>query len=623
MTEQKINIPKVQRKPMARAGLEGPVPELDIYTRTPNSFRLIYKPMIIELLRPAFEGLDEECDDRNTKAVGLAADHRSNYPVHDGVGGTPGAAMSGTGSRIRVLVQVNSLELGGSQINAVDLAAAVRDRGYDSVLVGPADSLPDGPSLFDVAADREVHLEKFERPTSTLGGARNLSRLAWAHRAELVHVYGTWSIRPAYWGPCFMARRPFVITVYEMEVDPSVYQAPSLIVGTGYLVDDLRDRHGPVHLISPPVDLERDSTAAVPTGQFLADHGLAADHLRLVIVSRLDGEPLRPVKTTGIDAALNAFDRLQPTDVDLVIVGTGKDEARLRKIGERVNGRLNRRACVFTGPMSDPRPAYAAADVVLGMGGSAARALSFGKPLIVAGEYGWFRTFTPETAAELFRCSFWSEELRAEPVDELTRELVPLFASAGERARLGRFGRSFAESNFGITAMAERLVTVYEEARSGYGVLDWLYDQRIEGRWAQGGWDDTCSSVADSPAALAKERRTDTSAAPRGNSQLVSHRLWRWTPRGSAVAACIGGNDALKKSVRPDLYAASAAESRRTWHRRWPCRWTRRLTLPATSSPPASVSVLSSMSVRNSGPTGAFIKPPPLGAVADFIRRNS
>jgi hypothetical protein len=204
--------------------------------------------------------------------------------------------MSDTASGVKVLVQVNSLELGGSQINAVDLAAAVRELGYDSVLIGPSDSLPVGPSLFDVAADRKVHLETFERPTTTLGGARDLSRLARAHRAELVHVYGTWSIRWAYWGPCFMARRPYVITVYEMAVDPIVHQAPNLIVGTGYLVDELSDRYGPVNLISPPVDLERDSTEAVRKGTFLADHGLAADHLRLVIVSRLDGEPLRPVR---------------------------------------------------------------------------------------------------------------------------------------------------------------------------------------------------------------------------------------------------------------------------------------------------------------------------------------
>jgi hypothetical protein len=76
----------------------------------------------------------------------------------------------------RVLVQVNSLALGGSQINAVDLAAATAAYGYDSVLVGPRGSLPEGPSLFDIAQERGVRLETFER-SIVPHGARDMTRV--------------------------------------------------------------------------------------------------------------------------------------------------------------------------------------------------------------------------------------------------------------------------------------------------------------------------------------------------------------------------------------------------------------------------------------------------------------
>lgn len=394
--------------------------------------------------------------------------------------------MSDLRRRRTVLVQVNHLELGGSQINAVDLAAGVRELGYDAVLVGPADSRPDGPSLFEVAADRGVRLNPFDRPTTTLEGARTLSRLAASCHADLVHVYGTWSFRPAYWGPCALARRPLVLTVYEMEVDQVVFQAPPLIVGTGYLVEDLQRRHGPVHLISPPVDLERDDARAVSTSHFLKAHGLNVNHLRIVIVSRLDGEPLRPAKTTAIEAAIHTLDRLRLPDVDLIVVGTGKDEARLRRLATAVNARLGRPACVLTGPMYDPRPAYAAADIVLGMGGSAARGLAFSKPLVVTGEFGWFATFSPESARGIFRTSFWSEERKSDPVAELIRELEPLLVDPDARHRLGQFGRSFAEANFGLTAMARRLADIYDQTLTQYGFGDWLYDLALESKWAAG-----------------------------------------------------------------------------------------------------------------------------------------
>ena len=386
--------------------------------------------------------------------------------------------------RARILVQVNSLELGGTQINAVDLATAMQNLGFDSFLIGPRDSLPRGPSLFDVARDRGVPLEAYERPKTTLGGARDLNRIAHRHKVDLVHTYGTWGCRPAYWGPCLLARRGLVMTVYEMEVDPIVYRAPTLIVGTGYLLDDLRERHGPVQLISPPVDLVRDDTAMVPTAEFLTEHDLNPAHRRIVVVSRLDNITLRPVKCNGIETAIRSITQIGSDDVDLVIVGTGNDEKRLRGIGAEVNSQMGRRACVFVGPLSDPRPAYAAADIVIGMGGSAARGLSFGKPLVVAGEYGWFMTFRPETAQAIFRTSFWSEEHVPDPVAVLLAQLKPLLLSAEERERLGLFGRAFAVRNFGLANMAERLAGIYDEVLVGYRVQDWLYDLRLEAGWA-------------------------------------------------------------------------------------------------------------------------------------------
>ena len=154
--------------------------------------------------------------------------------------------MRTTKNRRRVLVYVHNLELGGSQINAVDLAAAVRDYGFESVIVGPQDMRPAGPSLVDVAAERNVPLLMVEREHTTVRAARQLSRLAASTGAGIIHVYNTWSFRPAYWGPCLFARRPLVMTVYEMAIDPIVYQAPPLIVGARYLTEEAAGRKGQV-----------------------------------------------------------------------------------------------------------------------------------------------------------------------------------------------------------------------------------------------------------------------------------------------------------------------------------------------------------------------------------------
>lgn len=379
--------------------------------------------------------------------------------------------------RSTVLVQLNSLALGGTQINAVDFAAALRVHGFESVLIGPRDTLPSGPSLYDFAEEKGVRVESFTRPTTVISGARFLSRAARECGADLIHVYGSGNARSAYWGPALLARRPLVLTVYEMAVSPREFASPPLIVGTGYLMDDLAERRGATRLISPPVDLERDRAEAVDTAEFLAGLGSpSADPVRIVLVTRLDEE----MKALSVETAILAVGRSSRTDLQLIIVGSGDAEERLRALGRAVNLRLGREVVVFTGPLADPRAAYASADIALGMGGSAARALAFGRPLIVLGEFGWSRTFGPETSAALFRNSFWSDVCSPTAVDDLVRDIDELAGNAARRADLQRFGREFSEANFGLDSMTARLAAVYRAARTDYRRRDWARDIGLE-----------------------------------------------------------------------------------------------------------------------------------------------
>lgn len=377
---------------------------------------------------------------------------------------------------VKVLVQINSLALGGTQINAVDLAAELKKFGFESVLVGPRDTIPDGPSLFEIAQERGVEVEVFDRPSTTLRGAVTMSRLARRHGAAMVHVYGSWTARPAWWGPCFGGRRPLALTIYEMAVDPQTPKSPALIVGTRYLLEELADRRSGVKLISPPVDTDRDDGTTVDPRDFLDGHGIAPDRLRIVMVSRLDED----MKARGVEHAIAAADRIADSGIVLVIVGAGDAFARLERQAVAVNQRHRRQVVVMAGPLADPRPAYSAADVVIGMGGSAARALSFGKPLIVAGEFGWYTTFTEQNADELFRNSFWSDSIMDAPVDRLVSSLEDLLSDPEKRDALGTYGRDFAVGRFGLRAMAAELADVYVLSLKQFGFLVWSRDLSTE-----------------------------------------------------------------------------------------------------------------------------------------------
>ncbi|WP_116950090.1 glycosyltransferase family protein [Jiangella endophytica] len=382
-----------------------------------------------------------------------------------------------TTRRPRVLVQLDNLELGGAQINAVQLSAAVAEHGYDSLLVGPRDTLPAGPSVLDVSADYGVTARAYERPAPLFAHGRVLSRMARGYGASLVHAFST-SERAAYWGAGFLGRRALVRTIYEMSFDPRTHPSIPLVIGTGYLRDELAGRRGGVTLVSPPVDMARDAPGVTDRAAFRRDLGLAADAVVLVIVSRISEE----MKAHGIEDAIHAVERLGDPRVCLIVVGTGDAAARLRVLADVVNVRLGRTAVVFAGPLADPRPAYDAADIVLGMGSSAARGLAFGKPLVVLGERGWSAVFREPGVAAIFRNSFWSPYEVTDGAGLLTGNLRPLVADAGERERLGAEARVFAERNFGLAAMAGRLADVYEQALRTASSHQWVRDLGMEGR---------------------------------------------------------------------------------------------------------------------------------------------
>ena len=374
-----------------------------------------------------------------------------------------------------VLVQINSLDLGGTQINAIDLAKAVEGYGFRSVLFGPWPTLPKaGPNVMEVSRARGVRLEGYWPAKNVLPcGAGALAAKASRIGADIVHVYGAYGDpRSAYWGPCLGGRRPFVHTVYEMAVDRRVYRNTSLVIGTSYLRDELAGRPGPTTLISPPVDIYANAPDPAKRNRFRATLGELGTCPLIVVISRLD----REMKSFPVETAIRAMTSLTDTGAVLVIVGSGTEEERLKEIGRSVNAVTGRTLVHFTGAMSDPCPAYAAADIMLGMGGSAARSLAFAAPLIVQGELGTAELFEQETSASLFRRSFWNPRPEQDPAGVLAELVRQLLDNPARRIQLGQYGRRFAIDNFSLASMAERLATVYEKSFSHYSRVAWLRD---------------------------------------------------------------------------------------------------------------------------------------------------
>jgi len=187
--------------------------------------------------------------------------------------------------------------------------------------------------------------------------------------------------------------------------------------------------------------------------EFKARYNLRPDQLNLVIVSRL----VESLKGEGLTRLIEAIASVgSQNSVRLIIVGGGDFRPALENQASAVNKMLNRDAIVFTGPMVDPRVAYAAADVVIGMGSSAMRGCAFAKPVIVVGERGFARLLSTESAA--FLQDYVMYGVGNGDNTELESILSQLtLLSRAELNELGDFSRDFVIQNFDRYMLTEKL----------------------------------------------------------------------------------------------------------------------------------------------------------------------
>ncbi len=357
---------------------------------------------------------------------------------------------------MKILVFAHRLEFGGTQTNAIDLAFTIRSTfGHDVVLFATP-----GPAL---ALARSRDLQYIPAPIARSHPSpaviRSLRSAVRRERPDLIHVWDWPQCLDAYYGLQLLRPSPMLCTVMSMTVPRFLPRSIPVTFGTPALQAEGRGcRRGIVDLLVPPIDTDADDSSVVDTEDFRKEYGLDDDHLNIVVVSRL----VSWLKLEGLRRTIDAVGILAAKlPVRLVIVGEGPAEPELRRLAGAVDERNGRQVVVFTGGMLDPRPAYAAADIAVGMGSSALRAMSFGKPLVVLGELGFSEILSPESIDLFDYQGFYGIGGRTSG-DRLPGQLHALADNEAERRRLGEFGRTVAVRTYSLAPIAGQLELTYQ-----------------------------------------------------------------------------------------------------------------------------------------------------------------
>ncbi|MDI7860718.1 glycosyltransferase [Rhizobiaceae bacterium n13] len=355
---------------------------------------------------------------------------------------------------MNILVYPHELEMGGSQINAIELAAAVRDRGHNVTVTAPDGVLSE--------MIRRLGLNFVPIPRRpfypSVATAFELSALARSIKADLVHTY-EW--RPAVegtFGPHLFGGTRILATVLSMDISHLLPRHVPLIVGTRELAE-MKPRPR-TWVLEPPIDTTLNETKNIAAAR--ARWAFGSSEVVVSVVCRLTRDL---EKLQGVLQAIDVIGELATNlPLRLIVAGDGPGRGEVDAAAAAVNRRHGHEIIVVTGQLLDPREAYDAADIILGMGSSALKGMAFSKPLVVQGTTGFWRLFDERSASLFLYQGFFGHG--GGGAQELKSILSALARDDDKRAVLGCFGRSIVEQHFSIDMMADRLIEIYRQTLS-------------------------------------------------------------------------------------------------------------------------------------------------------------
>jgi glycosyltransferase involved in cell wall biosynthesis len=353
---------------------------------------------------------------------------------------------------MKILVFAHKLVVGGTPINAIDLAVALRDlHGHQVVFFAAKGPLLDQVVQRGLRYIQAPEAEKF--PSSARMAA--LRRLVKQEKPDLVHAWDWFQAIDAYFSVHLSMGVPLLVTDMMMDLTRFMPRNLPATFGTLALVHQARAAgHKHVSYLPPPVDTQANRPQAVSSAAFRRDFGIDDKRFNVVIVSRL----ARSMKLDSIERAIRAISQMaMNTPVRLVIVGGGDAHTRIAELAAQANALVGQRAVVLTGELLDPRPAYQCADAVIGMGGSSLRAMAFAKPVIVVGEKGFSKLLEPSSVDCFLHQGFFGYGDGSASVSPLLSDLYRLSASSSLREKLGHFGRQITLDHFSIAAVSGKL----------------------------------------------------------------------------------------------------------------------------------------------------------------------
>ena len=295
---------------------------------------------------------------------------------------------------MRILMLPKNLAIGGSQINAVDLAGSLAQQGHEVHSAAAKAPLRDRLLNLNVShTDIPPAAMRFRRLAALRQTIRRVDPDV-IHAFEVRNIIDASHVAPTV---------PTLGTIMSTRVPWFLPESVPVTVGSPDLFRFTQLWRGGVTLLPPPIPIEH-SAQPQHRGDLAAKHGLGEVEHLFVMVSRL----VEPFKREAIVRTIRSMGTLETErPVALLIVGDGVARPLFEAEAEKVNKAAGERIVVFAGELTDPTPAFEAADTIVGSGTAVMRGVALGIPSIVVGREGFSDCVDGESIEALISAGFY------------------------------------------------------------------------------------------------------------------------------------------------------------------------------------------------------------------------
>lgn len=370
-------------------------------------------------------------------------------------------------SGIRVLMVLDSMAFGGTETHVLGLAESLERQGNGIVVAGGGGPLAN-------AFRQRFPTRNMQWPAPGAAdeeqAIRQIADLLRAEQIAVVHAHQTPSGRVAARAALRLGI-PVVFTVHgtyyprgELQEGPA--RAAAVISVSKPVQAHLRQLGIASRLIPNGVDTHGFSPPApAAAGELRRQLGIADDAVTVLYASRLAWNKANVCSTLLLaakDLRLAGFSGLE-----IVVAGDGHRYAELERLADRLHDAVGSRFVRMVGNRNDMPDYYRMSDCVVGTGRVALEAMACGKPVLAAGNDGFFGWVEPANYTEAWELYFGDHgSMRAVSRLVMREALRKGLADRSALRHMGEQGRAWVVESFNAEETARQTADVYADVLS-------------------------------------------------------------------------------------------------------------------------------------------------------------